>query len=400
MTPPSKQSIQPYLDKARRHKPKIITGAVIALLLLIIAFETAIIVVQKQANQRIEAQSQKALGRFMKQGQPSTSGGGTNILFKNIRFCWSQQICINTNHLSATAVATDHSGEVNFDNLNDFIVNVHNASVLISPQTLQGMFNESVFNFPGSNLRDLTVGIEKAGDLNHVKLTGSLKYFIWIPFEMDTNLGVDRKSNTLTIAVNTLHVFGIIPATWLIELKPFNLQKLLTLPPNKYLSVHQNIMLVKPFGLFPPPRISGQMSKITVMPKLIQLDFSGSEPGSSNIPKPQAGNYIYLNGGTTQFGKLKMVETQIQVIDKHPSDLFQFSLLSYLSALPDSQVELLKNGGVTVAMPDLKNIASTPITPKSPENRKALEQAQQREHKNPEDFFQKVKRKFHEWFGI
>jgi hypothetical protein len=174
------------------------------------------------------------------------------------------------------------------------------------------MFNESVFNYPGSNLRNLTVSIQKAEGANHIKLAGSLKYFLWIPFEMDTNLRVDRKTNTLVISVNTLEVFGFIPATWLIELKPFNLDKLLTLPPNRHLTVHQNLMMVKPFGLFPPPRIDGQMSAIAVMPSLIQLQFSGNNPAFANLAETGASNFIYLEGGNAQFGRIRMLDTQVQ----------------------------------------------------------------------------------------
>jgi hypothetical protein len=280
---------------------------------------------------------------------------------------------------------------------------VHNAQVLISPKTLQGMFNESVFNYPGSNLRNLTVGIEKAGGENHIKLTGSLKFFLWIPFAMDTNLSVDRKNNTLVIAVNTLKVFGFIPATWLIQLKPFNLDKLLTLPPNHYLTVHHNLMMVKPFGLFPPPRIDGQMSGIYVMPRLIQLQFSGTDPSFSEVPSPASANYIYLQGGNAQFGRIRMLGTQVQVIDSHPANLFQFSLLNYLHYLPLSKVQLLESGGASLQMPDHGQIPDMEANIEHPQNAPSLQnksaQAKEAAGEKP-GFWSKVRGKFKQWFGI
>lgn len=337
--------------------------ALVILLLVLLALETAIIVAQSQANRKIEAQSEQALSRFLRTGHGQASSGvGSRILMKNVRFCWSKQVCINTDRLTAKALPLNGRSAVNFDDLKSFIVDVDNATVLISPKTLQGMFNESVFNYPGSNLRDLTVGIERLGGKNHVKLNGSLKYlFLWIPFEMDTNLLVDHKTNTLVIAVNTLHVFGIIPATWLIQFNPFNLEKLLTLPPNKYLTVHKNLMMVKPFGLFPPPRINGTMSGIAVEPNLISLSFKGVEGTLQPMPDPTAKNLIYLQGGTSQFGRLEMVDTQIQVIDKNPATPFQFSLLNYSQYLPGSGVKLEPNGAVKVMMADHTNLSASPI---------------------------------------
>lgn len=339
----------------------------IILLLLVIAAQTAIIVVQSQANKRIEAQSQQALGKFLKSGEVASGDVGTDLLMQNVRFCWSEAICINTNRLTAKAVPAPDQSEVNFDNLTGFMVNVNNATVQISPQTLQGMFNESVFNYPGSTLRDLRVSIAEAEDGNHVKLAGALKYlFLWIPFEMDTNLTVDRATNTLVIAVNDLQVFGIIPATWLIEIKPFNLEKLLTLPPNKHLLVRQNLMMVKPFGLFPPPRVNGTISGIEVTPKLISLTFSGSDKTFQPLPDASARNFIYLQGGSTRFGRLGMINSQVQVVDQNPANPFQFSLLHYQDYLPKSNVQLQPNGSVKVTMADHGNLSEPALKPQPP----------------------------------
>jgi hypothetical protein len=393
-------SFRNYLAQAKQNRTKLIIGSVITLLLLIIAVETFIILEQKRVNQRIEAQSEEALGKFLKQGKPAAASGGTDILFSNVRFCWSKRVCINTRRLTATAVPLTQSSTGNvvvFDDLKSFMVRVHNAQVLISPQTLQGMFNESVFNYPGSNLRNLTVSIQKAEGANHIKLAGSLKYFLWIPFEMDTNLRVDRKTNTLVISVNTLEVFGFIPATWLIELKPFNLDKLLTLPPNRHLTVHQNLMMVKPFGLFPPPRIDGQMSAIAVMPSLIQLQFSGNNPAFANLAETGASNFIYLEGGNAQFGRIRMLDTQVQVSDQTPGDLFQFSLLNYLNYLPSSQIKLQKDGGIFASMPDHQNIPDMDSQIEHPKNDPRL---QKKPSKDQPGFWQKTKTKVKDLLGL
>jgi hypothetical protein len=339
-------------EKTKSRREHFIFGLIIAALALAAIFEAVIIFEQKRVNERIEAQSNAALGKFLKQGHAADTKAGTDILFRNVRFCWSPNVCINTRQLTATALPLNHGRGVVFDNLKSFLVQVHNADVLITPKTLQGMFNESVFNYPGSKLRNLTVGIEKTGRENHVKLAGSLDYIFWIPFEMDTNLSVDRRHNDLVISVNTLKVFGFIPATWLLQLKPFNLDKLLPLPANQYLTVHHNLMLVKPFGLFPPPRINGKMDSISVMPAMISLRFNGQDPQFT--PPLQSGkpNFIYLQGGNAQFGQIQMLDTHVQVNDQNPGNLFQFSLMNYLHYLPLSQVKLLDNGAAVLQMPD------------------------------------------------
>jgi hypothetical protein len=407
MTPPTLSPLPPPIAIANlpQRRTRYIVGALIGFLLLVILFETIIIVEQKRVSQKIEAQTDQALGKFLKQERPADTGAGTDIMFRNVRFCWSQNVCINTPQLTATAIPMTQGGHVVFDNIKNILVAVHNANVFISPKTLQGMFNESVFNYPGSNLRDLTVGIEKTGSANHIKLTGSLKYFLWIPFEMDTNLSVDQKNNALVISVNTLKVFGFIPATWLIEFKPFNLDKLLTLPPNRYLTVYHNLMLVKPFGLFPPPRISGKMASIAVMRDLILLRFSGTDPAFAHIPQPSQPNFIYLQGGNAQFGRIQMLDTQLQVNDQNTSDFFKFSLLNYQHYLPLSQVRLQESGAVVVQMPDHKNIPDMGGQIDHGANTANLQDAtsapgQKQNNAQKPGFWHNVKTKFHEWFGI
>lgn len=398
-TPSNPASHLPPLPPFKNRKPdktskrqRIVFGMIIGLLLLIITFETAVILEQRRVTQQVEAQSQATYQQFLKRGIPASASNGSNVLLRNVQYCWSKEICIDTNRLSATAVPVNPGSELVFDDLKSFIVKVHNGTVRISPKTLQGMFNESVFNYPGSNLRNLSVSIEQAGQANRIKLAGSLKYFLWIPFEMDTNLKVDSRTNTLVISVYQLKAFGFIPATWLIELKPFNLQKLLPLPENRYLTVRQNLMMVKPFGLFPPPRIDGKMTSIAVLPRMIQLSFSGNEPAISSAGGV---NSITVKGGNPQFGRIRMMGADVQVNDRNPGDPFRFSLLNYLNYLPTSQVKLRSNGGATLLMSDHESIPDIGKGLFHPKNDERLKKG-----KSPGNAWEKTTAKVKNWLKI
>jgi len=402
----NRDTINQALANAKAHRKSILMGTIMAALCILAVVEGVIIYEQKRVNERIEAQSNAALGRFLRSGRVAGSNqNGANILFRNVRFCWSRNVCVNSSHLSATAQPLNGRQPVLFDDLKSYIVNVHNADVLITPLTMQGMFNESVFNYPGSKLRNLTVTIAKSGASNHVMLRGSLDFILWVPFEMDTNLAIDHKTNTLLISVNTLKVFGFIPATWFIQLKPFNLDKLLTLPANRYLTVYHNIMMVKPFGLFPPPRINGNMAYIAVTPQFIQLRFSGPEPVFK--PLPQSGeNLIAVQGGPARFGNIQMLSTDVEVIDKSPGSLFQFSLLNYLDYLPESDVRLLTDGGAVLKMPDITKLSSGengalhPQNSTDEERRKAEPGPVKQIENKTENFFHKAKATVKGWFGL
>jgi hypothetical protein len=171
---------------------------------------------------------------------------------------------------------------------------------------------------------------------------------VWIPFSMFTKLSVNRRTNTLVIDVDHLKVVGI-PATKLLKWKPLNLESLIALPPNKSLTVHGNQIMVKPFGLFPPPRIDGQMADVKLEGDVLELDFAGPP---ISAPQSQARNYVFLRGGNSQFGHFRMLDTDVLILDRDERTPFGFSLTGYSALIPRSDIEVHNTKEVLVTMPD------------------------------------------------
>jgi hypothetical protein len=196
----------------------------------------------------------------------------------------SDKVYIDAGNMAVRAVPVQGS-IVNFDDLESFHLMVQKSVVLIRPDVLAGMFNESIFNYPESRVRQLRVSIAKDDNgAPTVELRGKVNVVAWIPFTMYTHLSVDTETNTLVIAVDHLKVFSVIPATKIIRWTPLHLDRLIALPPNKNLLVDGNRMMVKPFALFPPPRINGTIASVEVGDSAISITFAGdaiSAPESS-----------------------------------------------------------------------------------------------------------------------
>jgi len=188
----------------------------------------------------------------------------------------------------------------------------------------------------------------------NLRLNGILKVGLWFPFQMDALLSIDRATNTLVIEGKNVKVLGILHVTKLIRWKPLQLQNLMSLPPNNSLMIDKNRMMVKPFALFPPPRVTGKMSDVTVDKDGILLKFAGNP-----IPAPQvpARNYVYLKGGSSQFGNFRMLDTDILILDQDPRDSFVFSLLRYADMVPRSEIDVGNLKAVRVMMPDFRGTA-------------------------------------------
>ena len=324
-------------------------GAIIILLLVALVLESFLLYEQRSAVRAASTQSAKLLTTFLEADTTKASGAsGVAIRMQNVQFKWSDKVYVDMGNMALRAVPVEGS-TVNFDDLSSFHLALQQSVVMIRPSVLEGMFNESVFNYPHSKLRELKVSLEESDQERVLRVKGSVNVGIWIAFTMTAHLGVDTPSNTLVIDVDNLKVLGVLPVSALIKWKPFRLENIISLPPNKSLVVNGNRMFVKPFGLFPPPRVDGKMSQVTMDNNGIRLAFAGSPIPA---PKSSAKNYVYLKGGTSQFGNIRMLNTDILILDQNPANPFVFSLLHYADLIPRSKIEVHGTQSAQVTMPD------------------------------------------------
>ena len=335
-----------------RH-PGLALRSAIILLLVIVAGETFLLYLQESTHREIEAQSAKLLNTFLQQDTlQAARTPGVPIRLQNVRFKWSDRVYIDTADMAVRAVPIQGS-LVDFDDLNSFVLLVQKSDVVIRPDVLEGMLNESVFNYPESKVRDLTVAMTEDDGQRALRLTGKIKVMFWIPFKMNAHLSVDTKTNTLVMEGHDLKAMGL-PASRLIKMEPFQLEHLISLPPNRSLMIADNRMMIKPFGLFPPPRINGKIASVTIEANVIRLRFAGE---AISAPEAAGNNYVYIKGGTSQFGSFRMLQTDILIQDQNPDDSFVFSLLHYADMIPKSRIELADTHSARLTMPDFQEPA-------------------------------------------
>jgi hypothetical protein len=324
--------------------------ALFAVMLVVIAAESFFLYQQSRSNKAGKAQSDKLLATFLLGDTAQAAGGSSvHIRLQNVRFKWSDKVYIDAGNMALRAVPTQGT-MVNFDDPGAFRLILQQAAVLVRPDVLAGMCNESIFNYPESNVRELRVSIvNDEHGVPTVTLKGKINVLAWIPFAMSTHLSVDTKANTLVLTVEHLKVFGIISVTKLIRWDPFQLDRLISLPPNKSLLVERNRIMVKPFALFPPPRIDGTIASVEVDDNAISMTFAGD---AITAPKASARNYVYLRGGASQFGSFRMADTDLLILDENPANPFVFSLLHYAEMIPRSTFEIPDTKSARITMPD------------------------------------------------
>jgi hypothetical protein len=337
------------LSWCARHE-RLLTRVAIVVLLLVVVAEGFLLNLQSRVRREADARSDELLTRFLETDSVlvDTVQVGVPIRLENVRFMWSDRVYIDATNLAVRAVPVVGT-TVDFDDLDSFVMRMQRSDVRLSVQVLEGMLNESVFNYPESKLRDIKLSFREDDGERKLHMKGKVNVVAWVPFSMDMHLGLDRKTNTIVVDGSHFKILGFLSVTKLIKLEPFQLEHILSMPPNQSLLVHSNQLRIKPFGLFPPPRVNGTMTEVKVEGNTLRIEFGGA---AIPAPESRAPNYVYLKGGSSKFGNFRMEATDILLVDRDPSDPFSFSLQGYRQMVPRSTIEVNELRTARLEMPD------------------------------------------------
>jgi hypothetical protein len=67
---------------------------------------------------------------------------------------------------------------------------------------------------------------------------------------------------------------------------------------------------------------------------------------------------MYYKGGTLRFGKLLMLDAEMQIVDLNPEDVFRFNLSRYHEQLVAGYERTLQDDGLEVWMRDVDKLES------------------------------------------
>jgi hypothetical protein len=283
----------------------------------------------------------------------TSSRKGTFLEAKNVLFRFKKNISLEIPKLYGELVPKENLTIVNFDDVKSFVIKINNGEAYASKEVLEVIFKDYVFNFPDSALKIGNIDFpEEEG--SKIKLTGEIHFIFWLEFEMIGLLSLDSTTNTLVISADQITALGISKTKPLLGLVGLSLEKLLPMPKGRGIEIHGNEIIVYPFQIFPPPQMEGKISKVAIKNKKLHLTLDSLEKISlPKPPEPNAKNYLYLNQGDVKFGKLFMTNTNLQMIDKDPSDYLDFYMEQYFKTLTiGGSALVLPDQSLKVIMPD------------------------------------------------
>lgn len=276
----------------------------------------------------------------------------THVTMRDVGFHVDDQIVLRIAYLDGTMRPLRPGTPIFFDDKTSFAIHIDDAAVGLTANDMTLLLNRYVFGYRGSPLRHLrvtTVG-------NRIKQTGILHKVVDIPFQITAELSVTPDGHIRLHPVDT-RIFNV-DGSGLMRALNITLEKLLDLSKAKGASVKGNDIFLAPDTIVPPPAIEGRVVSVRVEGDRIVQQFGDSATAFARIAGPLAPpdrnalHYMFYRGGTLRFGKLIMLDADMQIIDADERDAFDFNIDHYTVQLVAGYSRTTPEGGLEVFMPD------------------------------------------------
>jgi len=271
----------------------------------------------------------------------------TQVEMRHVDFMVDPEVVLHIHHLRGT-MRSKQGETILFDDKRSFILHLASAEVGLTGADLTALLNKYVFAYPGAPLSHLSVTIDK----QEIVQTGRLHKVVDLPFTIRATLSVTpdghiRIHPTYTKIIG-LHVDDLMRGLGL------TLDKLIDLRQARGASVKGNDIYLMPDSIIPPPTIEGHATAIAIVGnEVVQTFRDDSTVAPLQVPDPSAPNFMLYKGGTLRFGRLVMLDAELQIVDRDTTDPFRFNLDRYNTQLIAGYSRTLPDLGLEVYMPDI-----------------------------------------------
>jgi len=289
---------------------------------------------------------------FVSRARADSSDSVTRVSMHNVNFYIIPQAALRIRTMRGT-MRSLKGGPVVFDDKNSFVIGLDYAEIGLNGNDITELMNRHIFAYPGAPLKHLKV--RTAG--SRVVQSGVMHKILDIPFEITADISVTPEGLIRLHPVKT-KILGV-NGNDLMRAFHLSLEKILDLSKAKGVTVKGNDILLDPVKILPPPAIEGHATAVrTDGDELVQTFGAPAAAPPLVPPDTAAGPYMFYKGGTLHFGKLLMLDAQMQIVDARPSAWFDFSLDRYKEQLVAGYSRTLSDLGLEVYMVGLDKLSS------------------------------------------
>ena len=233
-----------------------------------------------------------------------------------------------------------------FDDPESFSIDVKTGVLRANIGDLSNFLNAS--GMANSPLKNITI----SGDGDQIRLRGTLRKIVSLPIEMTGNIAV-TPDNRIQIHVTKLSVLKI-PFKAVLGGLRVSISDLFHPEGIPGIQVSGNDIFLDTPALLPPPHIRGQLTNVRIVNPDIEEIYGNAQSEAARVE--QWRNFIRLQGGTIDFGKLTMHEVDLTMIDLSDDPWFDLDLAHYQQQLVNGYTRMTPQAGMQIFMPDLDKI--------------------------------------------
>jgi hypothetical protein len=248
--------------------------------------------------------------------------------------------------LRGQMVRTRRDVNPTFDDPESFLLDIKTGVIRANIGDIGNFLNAGgVANSP---LRNITL----LADGDQIKLKGTLHKLISLPVELLGSVAA-TPDNRIQLHVTKLNVLRI-PLKGLLGGLHISVSDLFHPKGIPGIEVSGNDVFFDTLKLLPPPHIHGQLTKVRVVTPDIEEVYGNAEDAVTRVE--QWRNFLRLNDGTIDFGKLTMHHVDLIMVDLSNDAWFDLDLNNYQNQLVNGYTRMTPEAGLQIFMPDLDNL--------------------------------------------
>src|ERR1700687_3012455 len=255
--------------------------------------------------------------------------------------------------LRGSMVRTRSGVNPTFDDPESFFLEIKTGVVRANIGDIGNFLNAGgVANSPLKNITLLADG-------DNIQLKGTLHKLISLPVELLGSVTATT-DNRIQLHITKLNVLKI-PLKGLLGGLNVGLSDLIQPKGIPGVEVSGNEIFFDTLQLLSPPHIHGQLTKVRVISPDIEEVYGNAGDAVTRVE--QWRNFLRLNDGTIDFGKLTMHHVDLIMVDLSDDAWFDLDLNNYQNQLVNGYTRMTPEAGLQIFMPDLDTLPKTKGVP-------------------------------------
>lgn len=277
--------------------------------------------------------------------------GSTTLYAHNILLRKGPDFRIYIRWISGEMLRTNPRVTPSFDDPDSFVLEIRKGVVRANIGDLAHYLNVS--SLSDAPLRNISV----IPDGDQLKVRGTAHKVIPIPVELEGQLS-STPDGRVKFHVSKISALKI-PLKGLLGGFHIELSDLVHSTKAPGIEVAGNDVLFNTTIVLPPPHIRGELTALNVKPPDIEVIYGNAPNDDAQLAKWH--NFLRLEGGTLDFGKLTMHNVDLTLIDASQDPWFDLDLVNYQAQIVNGTTRMTAQAGLEIFMPDVDEKAPAKV---------------------------------------